>query len=237
MADGTGVARREYRPDLLVRIPMTQLPIALITGFEPFGGDDVNPSLDIARTLHGEAIAEHRVVGAKLPTVFSQIAPTLDALLNQHRPSIVIALGLADKRSAISLERVAINLIDARIPDNSGSQPVDVRIVENAPNAYFSTLPVKAMLLKLREANFAAELSQTAGTFVCNQAFFVLMHLLAARHPGVRGGFVHVPPFPELVRGGANGMTLEEMVGAVRLCVQTALTTREDLHFPAGTIQ
>lgn len=218
-------------------ISVTEKPLALVTGFEAFGGDDVNPSLAIARALDGEIIADHRIVGAMLPTVFSQIASALDALLNQHRPSLVLALGLADKRSAISLERVAINLIDARIPDNSGSQPVDIRIVENAPNAYFSTLPVKAMLMKLREADIAAELSQTAGTFVCNQAFFMLMHLLAGRHPGVRGGFVHVPHLPQLARGGASGMALETMVSAARLCLQTALTTREDLHFPAGSIQ
>ena len=216
----------------------TPLPIALVTGFDPFEGGIVNPSGDVARALDGEIIAGHTIVGAALPTVFARVMPELDALLNRHRPSLVIALGLANKRSAIALERVAINLIDARIADNSGDQPVDVRIVENAPNAYFSTLPIKAMLKRLRDEGISSDLSQTAGTFVCNHAFFVLMHLLADHHPGVRGGFVHLPHYPdEAARHGANGMTLETMSRAVRLSLTTALTTHEDLHYPAGTTQ
>src|SRR5262249_13232437 len=144
------------------------------------------------RALDGATIAGHRVVGKMLATEFAKTGTVLDALVREHRPALVLALGLADRRSSISLERIAVNLIDARIPDNSRLQPVDVRVVENAPNAYFSTLPVKAMLARLREAGIPAELSQTAGTFVCNQTFFMLMHLLAS-HPGTRGGFVHVP--------------------------------------------
>lgn len=213
-------------------------PTVLLTGFEPFGGDAVNPSLDIVRALDGETIEGHRIVGAALPTAFSETPGALENLLNQHRPRLVLALGLADKRSAISLERLAINLVDARIPDNAGEQPVDVRIVENAPNAYFSTLPVKAILKGLSDASIPAQLSQSAGTFVCNQVFFVLMHLLAPRHPGVRGGFIHVPHVPELAaRHALPGMTIETMIRAVRLSLQTALTVHEDLHYPAGSTQ
>jgi len=214
----------------------TVLPNALVTGFAPFAGETINPSLEIARRLDGKIIAKHRIVGAELPTEFARSLLVLDALIDKHRPVLVLALGQAGGRSEISLERVASNLIDARIADNAGAQPVDVRIVENAPNAYFSTLPLKAMLARLRDADIPVALSQTAGTFVCNQVFFGLVHQLATKHPKVRGGFVHVPYLPQQAAHFANApsMALETMIEAVRLGLETALTTTEDAHFAAG---
>ena len=212
-------------------------PVALVTGFDPFGGETINPSFEIARALDGEIITGHRVVGAMLPTEFARSLPALDALLRKHRPDLVIALGQAGGRGGISLERVAVNLIDARIPDNAGAQPVDVRIVENAANAHFSTLPVKAMLAALRAANIPAELSQTAGSFVCNQVFFGLMHRLARARRPVRAGFIHVPFLPEQAQKfpGTASLPLATMIAALRLCIETALTTKDDLHYAAGT--
>jgi pyroglutamyl-peptidase len=211
-------------------------PVVLVTGFVPFAGEAVNPSQLIAQALHDESIAGHRVVGAILPTEFATSLLMLERLLDAHKPKLVLALGQAGGRSEISLERVAINLIDARIPDNAGAQPVDVRVVEDAADAYFSTLPVKAMLVRLQAAHIPAALSQTAGTFVCNQVFFGLAHLLATRHQGIRGGFVHVPYLPEQAQrhGTAPSMPLDQMVEAVRLCLDTALTTFRDAHFAAG---
>lgn len=211
----------------------------LITGFEPFDGEAVNPSQQIARALDGETIAGHRIVGASLPTEFARSLTKLEQLIDQHHPVLVIALGLAAGRAGVSLERVAINLIDARIADNAGAQPVDVAVVENAPNAYFSTLPIKAMLARLNAAGIPAALSHSAGTFVCNQVFFGLAHLLATRHPEVRGGFVHVPWLPEQAARRADGphMPLERMLEALRLCVETALVTPADVHYAAGPIQ
>ncbi|MFT3792774.1 MAG: pyroglutamyl-peptidase I [Rudaea sp.] len=209
-----------------------------MTGFDPFGGEAINPSFEIARALDGEIVAGHHIVGAMLPTEFARSLPALDALLRRHRPALVVALGQAGGRAGISLERVAINLIDARVPDNAGDQPVDVRIVENAANAYFSTLPVKAMLAALREADIPAELSQTAGGFVCNQVFYGLMHRLARARRRVRGGFVHVPYLPEQARKfeDAPSLPMEIMIAATRLCVRTALTTESDLSYAAGTL-
>lgn len=211
-------------------------PIALVTGFDPFGGEATNPSQQIAQALHGQHIAGHRVVGATLPTQFGASLPTLRALLRTHRPVLVLALGQAGGRAGISLERVAINLIDARIADNAGAQPVDVRIVDNAPNAYFSTLPIKAMLARLHAAGIPAALSQTAGTFVCNQVFFALMHALRRRR--ARGGFVHVPYSPEQAarHAGAPGMPLATMIQALRLSLETALATTGDEHYAAGSL-
>lgn len=214
-------------------------PNVLLTGFEPFDADPVNPSQEIARALDGEIIAAHRVVGATLPTEFARALPALELLIDKHRPKLVLALGLAGGSAGISLERVAINLIDARIADNAGEQPVDVAVVENAPNAYFSTLPIKAMLARLREAQIPAHISHSAGTFVCNQVFFGLAHLLAVRYPKVRGGFVHVPWLPAQAarQNNAPHLTLDSMLAAVRLCLETALTTPADMHYAAGTLQ
>ena len=214
------------------------LPTVLIAGFAPFDGDDVNPSAQIAHALDGATIAGHRVIGAVLPVEFARALPALDALIDTHRPALVLALGLAAGRGMISLERVAINLIDARIADNAGAQPVDVAVVENAPNAYFSTLPLKAMLAALQAAGIPAALSHSAGTFVCNQVFFGLAHRLATRDARVRGGFIHVPCLPEQAarHGDASTMPLTRMVEGVRLCVATALTTAKDASFAAGSI-
>jgi len=209
----------------------------LVTGFEPFAGETVNPSQQIVRALDAQVIAGHGVIGAILPTEFARVLPLLDELIEQHQPSLVLALGQAGGRNGISLERVAINLIDARIADNAGAQPIDVPVAAEGPNAYFSTLPIKAMLARLKEARIPAALSHSAGTFVCNQVFYGLAHALATRHRGIRGGFVHVPYLPEQAQRhtGAPSMALDAMVAAVRLCLETALTTADDLHYAAGT--
>jgi pyroglutamyl-peptidase len=215
------------------------IPTVLVTGFEPFDGEAINPSQEIARTLDGEVIAGHRVIGATLPTEFARSLGALEELMRMHRPELVIALGLAGSSAGISLERVAINLIDARIADNAGDQPLDMAVVENAPNAYFSTLPIKAMLARLRAADIPAAISHSAGTFVCNQVFFGLAHLLATQNPRMRGGFVHVPWLPEQAarHPHAPHMPREQMLAAVRLCLETALTTPADVHYAAGTLQ
>lgn len=211
-------------------------PVALLLGFEPFNGDDINPSQRIVEALDGEMIAGHVVVALTLPTAFAGAADALEKTITLHAPSLVLAIGQAGGRTDISIERVAINVIDARIPDNAGDQPVDVPVIDGAPNAYFSTLPIKAMLRALHAAQIPAAISNTAGTFVCNQMFYALAHLIATRHPELRGGFVHVPYLPEQAQRANDAPSLDQatMVEAIRLCLRVALTTREDLHFPAG---
>jgi pyroglutamyl-peptidase len=210
----------------------------LLTGFEPFGGEAVNPSLEIVRALDGAAIGTHRIVGAILPVTFAASLPRLEALLDEHRPSLAVALGQAGGRSELSLERIAVNLIDARIADNDGAQPVDVPVVADAPNAYFSTLPLKAIEAQLRRLGIPAACSLSAGTFVCNQVFFALAHLLATRHRATRGGFVHVPWLPEQAarHRGEPSMALETMTAGVRAALECALATPRDLHVAGGAI-
>ena len=161
-------------------------PRILLTGFEPFDKDSVNPSWEVARALHGETIAGAQVHAVQLPCVFGAAMEVLDEALASLQPSLVISLGLAGGRSEITPERVAINIDDARIPDNAGKQPIDAPVVDKAPAAYFSTLPIKAMVRNLRDAGLPASVSNTAGTFVCNHVFYALMHRLARRAaPGV----------------------------------------------------
>lgn len=167
----------------------------LVTGFEPFGGQSLNPSWEVARALHGTLVDGAQVTAVQLPCVFAQALPALQEALARHRPDIVLALGQAEGRCDFSVERVAINVMDARIPDNAGEQPIDVPVIAGGPAAYFSTLPIKSLVAGLKAAGFAASVSQTAGTFVCNQVFYALQHALAGQ--GVHSGFVHLPLLPE----------------------------------------
>jgi pyroglutamyl-peptidase len=211
----------------------SDLPVVLLLGFEPFDGDAVNPSQDVVRALDGRVIAGHHVVTAVLPVVFASTLGALARLIDRTSPSLVLALGLAATRARLSLERVAINLIDARIPDNDGSQPVDVPVIAGAPAAYFTTLPVKAMARRMLQGGVPTELSLSAGTYVCNAGFFALRHLVAGRTPPVRAGFMHLPPLPD---AGMSGVELGTQCLGVEIALRTALETDIDEAVPAGTI-
>lgn len=214
-------------------------PRILLTGFEPFDQDSVNPSWEVARALHGETIAGAQVHAVQLPCVFGAAMEVLDEALASLQPSLVISLGLAGGRSEITPERVAINIDDARIPDNAGKQPIDAPVVDKAPAAYFSTLPIKAMVRNLREAGLPASVSNTAGTFVCNHVFYALMHRLARRAaPGVRGGFIHIPALPQQAarHPGMASMALETQVTGIREAIRTAMTVQQDLLENAGQL-
>lgn len=206
----------------------------LVTGFDPFGGSPVNPSWDAVHALHGRVISGHAVVGGEIPTVFGASLQRLEALMEEHRPRLVICTGQAGGRGSISLERVAINVNDARIPDNMGARLIDVPIVPDGPAAYFTSLPIKAMLQILLDNGVRAEVSQTAGTFVCNQTFYGLMHLLAQpKWQGVRGGLIHVPWLPEQ---GQPSMRVEEIVRGLELAISCALSTYHDIRKEAGAL-
>lgn len=197
----------------------------LLTGFEPFGGDTVNPSWDVASALHDRGIAGARVQARCLPVTFSGAPVALAQALAEVQPALVIALGLASGRAEVSIERVAVNLVDARIPDNAGERPQDQPVRAGAPAAYFTTLPAKAMRNALRAAGHPAGLSMTAGAFVCNQVFFELQHRLAGG--GVRSGFIHVPALPEQAARAqptVASMGLAAQIEAISLAIEVALT-------------
>lgn len=199
----------------------------LLTGFEPFDNDLVNPSWEAARQLDGVQVGDGvQIVARCLPCAFATAGECLAQLIGELRPAMVIATGLAPGRSEMSIERVAININDARIPDNLGQQPIDTAVVVDGPAAYFSTLPIKAMVKALREAGVAAAVSQTAGTFVCNQVFYLLQHRLAGA--GVRSGFIHVPSSPP------EGQP--SLVDGLRVAVSTAWLTQDDVVETGGQV-
>lgn len=214
---------------------MKPTPNVLLTGFDPFGGETINPSWEAVRALDGEIVAGRTIRAVQLPTVFGRSLTVLRAALKRFRPDVVICVGQAGGRPQLSLERVAINVDDARIPDNAGKQPVDRAIARDGPAAYFSTLPIKAMRAALADAGVPAEISQTAGTFVCNHVFYGLMHALAAT-PNVRGGFAHIPFLPAQAarHAGAPSLAQEEVTRALRVMLATALATRADLRIGGG---
>jgi pyroglutamyl-peptidase len=217
----------------LKRIARQRERTVLLTGFAPFGGESINPSWQAVRALEGATIEGHRVAVAELPCEFDASLPALWRAIRRHEPHVAIAVGLAGGRDGVSLERVAINVIDARIPDNAGMQPVDVPVLRNGAAAFFSTLPIKAALIELQRAGIPVHVSQTAGTYVCNQVFYALMHVLRRRK--IRAGFVHVPWLPEQAAAhGQPGMPLEQITTALEIILRTALTADGDARIAAG---
>ena len=200
----------------------------LMTGFEPFGGDHVNPSWEAVRRLDGMAIEGVRIVALQVPCVFATALRALEAGLTACAPIAVISAGLASNRSVISLERVAINVDDARIADNAGAKPVDMPIVVDGPAAYFSTLPVRAITQALEAASIPAEISNSAGTFVCNRLFYGLRHRLALQNSECRAGFIHVPASPDLAarHRGQPSMALDLTVEALRIAARCTIASR-----------
>lgn len=210
-------------------------PRILLTGFDAFGGETINPSWEVARALDGRRIAGHVIVARELPTEFVRSLKVLKAALRDVRPDIALGIGQSGGRAQLSLERVAINVIDARIPDNAGLQPVDEPVIEGGPAAWFSTVPVKAMLAALTAAGLPAAVSQSAGTYVCNQVAYAMLHLTAGRR-GVRAGFLHIPYLPAqaALHPGAPSMALEDMVRGVRVALKAAIATPRDIRVAAG---
>ena len=210
----------------------------LLTGFDPFGGEAVNPALEAVKQLDGVLIAEAHVVTRELPTVRGKAIEALVRAIQEVQPEVVIAVGQAGGRMEITPERVAINVDDFRIPDNEGNQAVDEAVVIDGPAAYWSTLPIKKMVAVLRADGIPASVSNTAGTFVCNHVFYGLMHYLQQEGNIRRGGFVHIPYLPVQAARltGQPSMALEVVVQGLRRVVEVALTTQEDESHIGGTI-
>lgn len=207
----------------------------LVTGFDPFDGASINPAWEAVRGLPDE-VAGTPLVKLQVPTQFGRSIETVVAEIERVRPSAVVCVGQAGGRTAITPERVAINVDDARIPDNAGAQPFDRPVVEAAPAAYFATLPVKAMVAAIAQAGVAGELSNTAGTFVCNHLMYGVLHHLTQHAPTVRGGFVHVPFIPEQVadRPGVPAMALPDITRGLYAALEAVLAHEQDLNVAMG---
>ena len=208
----------------------------LITGFEPFGGEPVNPSWEAVRALDGKEIAGQKVIARCLPCAFGQASQVIQEAIDELEPVLTLAVGQAGGRVDISVERVAINIDDARIPDNRGQQPIDEPVVPDGPAACFSTLPIKSIVAQLREAGIPASVSQTAGTFVCNHVMYALLYKLQGK-TGMKGGFIHIPYLPEQASAhpGAPSMALKTVCAALELAIAVALQQENDVRISGGT--
>ncbi|WP_068784039.1 pyroglutamyl-peptidase I [Paenibacillus phocaensis] len=194
----------------------------LLAGFEPFGGEPINPAIETVRRLRGCEVGSYEVVGLELPTVFGQSLERLLEAIKETEPEVVIALGQAGGREGISFERIAVNLSDAAISDNAGNQPVDVPVVPEGPAAYWTTLPVKRLADRLGAVGIPASLSLSAGTFVCNHLFYGLMHHIAVSGKPIRGGFIHVPYLPEQAERhpGTPSLSLEQLIAGLKVAIE-----------------
>jgi pyroglutamyl-peptidase len=174
-------------------------PIILVTGFEPFGGHAVNSSAELAKSVDGHRVGPALVRAAVLPVHHAEVGPRVAELLAETAPAAAVHLGLAEGRARLALERVALNVMDYRIPDNAGCRVEDTPCVAGGPAAYLSTLPLRAMLDALVAEGIPAYLSSTAGTFLCNQTLYASLHAIARTGAATRAGFVHLPLLPAMV--------------------------------------
>lgn len=207
----------------------------LVTGFDPFGGESINPAYEAVSSLE-DYILGVEIINKEIPTVFYKSIEILEKLILDEKPDIAICIGQAGGRFDISLERVAINIDDARIKDNEGNQPIDTKIFEDGENAYFSSLPIKRMAKKIREAGIPASISNTAGTFVCNHIMYGLLYLINTKYPHIRGGFLHVPYLPEQVvsKGNVPSMSLDNIKDGLRLAIEAAIEYSDDIETAEG---
>lgn len=211
----------------------------LLTGFEPFDKEALNPSWEAVRALDGWRCEGASVHARRISCVFGAALAELDRAIDELQPQLVLGIGQAGGRSEITPERIAINVDDGRICDNAGCQPIDVPVVAGAPAAYFSSLPIKAIVRDVRAAGIPAAVSNTAGTFVCNHLFFGLMHRIATRPvAGMRGGFIHIPYLPEQATRfpGLPSMALDTVIAALRIALATSLAVREDVRETGGQL-
>lgn len=210
----------------------------LLTAFDPFGGETLNPALEAVKQLP-DRIGGVEIIKLEVPTVFGKSIDRVTAAIRQEKPDAVLCIGQAGGRRGLTPERVAINIDDARIPDNEGNQPIDRSIVAGGPAAYFATLPVKAMVQAIRDVGLPADLSNTAGTFVCNHLLYGVLHLLATEYPGVRGGFLHVPFLPEQAAGRPSpvpSLPLADIVRGIAAAVRAMESNAADIPAAEGSL-
>ncbi|MCT3568018.1 pyroglutamyl-peptidase I [Levilactobacillus brevis] len=201
----------------------------LITGFDPFGGEQTNPAIEAVKRLP-PVIAGATVVPLEIPTVFGTCAEVVRQAIITEQPDVVLSVGQAGGRSALTPELIAINLDDGRIPDNAGFQPVDQPIQPNGPAAYFTQLPVKAMAQAIRQAGLPSHVSTTAGTYVCNHIMYEVQHLRATEFPQLQAGFIHIPFLPEQVvqRSGVPSLSLTDDVRGLTAAIRAIVIARAD---------
>ena len=209
----------------------------LITGFDPFGGENINPALEAVKKLPN-TILDSEVIKIEIPTVFEKSLQKIEENIIKHNPDVVISVGQAGGRFGVTPERVAINIDDARIKDNEGNQPIDIKIFEDGENAYFSNLPIKAMVKEMTDNGIPASVSNTAGTFVCNHVMYGILYLIDKKYPNMKGGFIHVPYIPSQVVTKPNNpsMSIDDIAKGLELCIKAIIENSSDIKTVGGTI-
>ncbi len=210
----------------------------LVTGFDPFGGEKVNPAFEAVKLLPNN-IAGAEVITIEIPTVYSKSGEAVEKGIKQYKPDVVLCVGQAGGRSTITVEKVAINLAEARIKDNEGNQPINEPLRTDGENAYFATIPVKAMVNNIRKHGIPANISYTAGTFVCNDVMYNLLYMIDKKYPEIKGGFIHVPFAPEQVVDRVDGtasMTIEMIAKALEYAIEAIANDEEEHKEAMGTI-
>lgn len=209
----------------------------LITGFDPFGGESINPALEAVKKLP-ETIAGAEVIKLEIPTVFKKSLEKIEENIIKYNPDIVISVGQAGGRFGVTPERVAINMDDARIKDNEGNQPIDESVFADGDTAYFTNLPIKAMVKEMQEGGIPASVSNTAGTFVCNHVMYGILYMAQKKYTNIKGGFIHVPYIPAQVVAKPNmpSMSLEDIAKGLELCIKAAVENSEDVKTVGGEI-
>ncbi|MGE6405828.1 pyroglutamyl-peptidase I [Bacillus velezensis] len=209
----------------------------LLTGFDPFGGETVNPSWEAVKRLNGAAEEPASIVSEQVPTVFYKSLAVLREAIKKHQPDIIICVGQAGGRMQITPERVAINLNEARIPDNEGNQPVGENISQGGPAAYWTGLPIKRIVEEIKKEGIPAAVSYTTGTFVCNHLFYGLMDEISRHHPHIRGGFIHIPYIPEqTLQKSAPSLSLDLVTKALKIAAVTAAAHEDDIETGGGEL-
>lgn len=209
----------------------------LVTGFDPFGGEPINPAWEAVKAMK-DTIAGAEIVKMQLPTVVGKSIEKIHQKMKELQPDLVISVGQAGGRFGVTPERVAINVTDARIPDNEGNQPIDEPIFPDGPAAYFSNLPVKAMVQAIKDAGYPSVLSNSAGTYICNHVMYGILYYIEKEFPNVRGGFIHVPYAPSQVvnKPSTPSMALADITASLEAAVAAAISSKEDIRAVGGEI-
>lgn len=209
----------------------------LVTGFEPFGGEKINPAFEVIKGLQNH-IAGLEVIKLEVPTAFYASVEKTVARIEALQPDFVLCIGQAGGRFDISIERIGINLDDARIPDNLNQQPIDTAIETTGKNAYFSTIPIKAITQGIRQKKIPASVSDSAGTYVCNHLLYGVLHHIETKGLPIKAGFIHIPFLFEQVVDKPNtpAMDLSTMITAIETAIEIIAMQKEDIQKPQGNI-
>ena len=209
----------------------------LVTGFDPFGGEPINPAIESVKRLP-DNIAGAEIIKLEIPTVRKKSLEKIEKAINEHNPDVILSIGQAGGRFDISIERIGINLDDFRIPDNEGNQIIDEPIFPDGENSYFVKLPVKAMVQNVQKNNIPASVSYTAGTFVCNHVLYGVMYLIEKKYKGKKSGFIHIPFLPQQVVDKKNmpSMELDTIVKGLTAAIEAIVKNNEDIKEVGGTV-